>query len=354
MSTTTQTLTFDPKAPIKAHPFAPPHIAPVVPGSLTGCPEVDDDLDQMRVAHFLLSEHSSGEPYDDLSGCSPAVRRYLSGINLADNLWMRSPLLFDLAEVERGWGPHHFNPRTRDARKPLRTLNESVEARRELAFDYVCEATEELREFLTACDWENNRLVKAVATAIRGEVRRLVDFIDAGCPRDYGDDAMAELISSDTKKIAYTTEKLRGVTGRPSAIVEEMVLVMKFEVEEAPLGLDCPFVIDTRKRVVTLAAGMKADERAFQLARVLAMVRLCLYSLDKVDDAAQNQRDQDLYAQTLLLPEVQVRDYIAAQPDLSEKALVAGLAEAFGVPKRVVRARLDAMHFETPLKVNAA
>lgn len=346
---------FNPDAPAKRHAFAPPS-AP-----LTRPEEVpEDEADPLKVARYLLSPeaNSSESRFEDLSEMELPVRRYLSKFNLADDIWVRSPLTEDLSEPYTNWCPHEFVLRHEALHRKYPKLHEREESRRGLALEHLSEALGELHYHITESDMANRRLHHAVATAYRGEIRRLVDYLDRGAPAASPEDeaAIARLIVKDASDIARVTEMevwRGGKAGRRSVLVPHILRLMDFDIQEADLGFDCPFVVDTKRRTVTIATGLEHSERIYAEARAIALIRVCLYDLRSNEDMVQLQRQMSDYVFELLLPEAELRAAVKEWDNLTPGRLVQTVAREFSVPKRVAKARLDALGFQSE-RVEAA
>ena len=343
---------FNPDAPAKLHAFAP-QTAP-----LTKPEEVSDrEADALQIARYLLSpDTESVADFSDISHLSLPVRRYLSKANLSDSIWIRNPLTGDLGEPYTSWGPHDFSLRHDALREDYPRLQERKESREGLALEHITEALNELRDFVCDNDLGNSRLVNAVATAYRGEIRRLVDFIDRGAPAQSDEQLTDYQLRQDIKKTVDATRARFRTTPsiRRAYLLSDMLRLMDFEVVEATdLGFDCSFVVDTKRRRICLAAGISSSERHYAMAQAVALIRLCLYDLAKSLDLVANQRQQSSYVLELLLPEDQVREVVGKMEGKPAGRRVQTVAREFHVPKRVAQHRLDCLGIETE-RVEAA
>lgn len=84
--------------------------------------------------------------------------------------------------------PHDFTPRDREYwQEKYPNPDERVDSRMGIALEFIGEALAELQDVLSQNDLQNNRLVSAIAGAIRGELQRLVEYVDQGCPAELED-----------------------------------------------------------------------------------------------------------------------------------------------------------------------
>ncbi|MBX3169265.1 MAG: hypothetical protein KF760_17810 [Candidatus Eremiobacteraeota bacterium] len=345
---------FDPDAPARLHAFAPP-TAP-----LTRPEEIEDDEPgALQIARYLLNpELDLSGSFEDLSEVRLPVRRYLSKFNLADQIWIRNPLTGDLQDPYLNWVPHDFSLRHESLHKEYPKPHEREESRRGLALEHLNEALTELHEHITDNDLGNGRLVHAVATAYRGEIRRLVDYLDRGAPAASPEDeaGMSMILKRDAQKMADAAESgyWRGRKAhKRSLLMHDMLRLMGFEVVDGNLGFDCNFVVDTRRRVVTLATGLDSGERTYAKARAIALIRLCLYDLNSGENLAAVQRQMSDYVFELLLPEADMRAAVKEWSNLTPGRLVQTVAREFFVPKRLAKARLESLGFQSE-RVEAA
>lgn len=314
-------------------------------------PLIEEEPSELAVARFLLQDHHSGGYSVDPCRLAPPVRHYLSKMNLADMTWIRLPLLAGLTESYTRMFPHHFDARELRMHQEYPNPDFNEASRRGIALEFLAEATDELRDFLTENDYLGNRLVSAVAGAIRGEIGRLVAYLDSGCPAELEEDLEVcrhashrqgspddfPRLASDLIQRASATS---GRKCRPAELVDDILRLFHYEIHEADLGLDCPAVTDFARQVVWLQPKLRGDERALRLARSVAAIHLDAFTEDL--DGAEMRRREDLYARILLLPDDQVNDYIATLPDdASEIQMVKAVSKEFCVPKRVVELRLQ-------------
>lgn len=143
----------------------------------------DNAPEEVTIARYLLSGESPDA--ESVYGLPLVIRRYLSEMNLGDLTWIRSPLFAGLTEGEASMSPHEFTPRDRECwREKYPNPDERADSRLGIALEFIGEALGELQDFLTQNDLQNNRLISAVAGAIRAELQRLVDYVDQGCPAE--------------------------------------------------------------------------------------------------------------------------------------------------------------------------
>lgn len=144
-----------------------------------------EEAPEVTVARYLLANHPRDVEASSVYQLAPAVRHYLSGLNLADQVFIAHPLFLGLDESESTLAPHELMPRDRQEwRERYPDPDGRLDSRRGMALEYLGEALDELRDFLVNTDLINNRLISAVAGAMRSEIKRLVDYIDAGCPAE--------------------------------------------------------------------------------------------------------------------------------------------------------------------------
>lgn len=146
----------------------------------------DNTPDEITIARFLLD----GEAPDAecVYQLPLVIRRYLSEMNQGDTTWIRFPLFSGLAQDDVELAPYQFTPRDRLLwREKYPDPDDRADSRLGIALEFIGEALAELQDFLTQNDLQNNRLISAVAGAIRGEIKRLVDYVDQGCPAELED-----------------------------------------------------------------------------------------------------------------------------------------------------------------------
>jgi hypothetical protein len=258
----------------------------------------------------------------------PFIQEKVSGLDLRNDSWVLYPLKFDLDCVEKRWGPHEFTPRSPEL-AALAQRN-TPESRRALAEHYIDEATEALRDFIATNKYENNRLVQAVGTAIREELARLTEFVDAGCPEKAEAPVTPtvlppvsnDFLRADVAKLTYAARTLGGwPDATPAQLLPRILDRCGFTVETTPLESDFEVV----NRVVHIRAGLSLRKSTVALARALARIRLHHYQVETI--LPWHCEAEWRWAALFLLPDVE--GWTAKQLRL------------FPVTKRLIKLRLN-------------
>lgn len=75
-------------------------------------PESDEEGLLSIARHLLRNDHADSTHREKAMRRSPALRRYLSGVNLDDSDWIWDPLFWDMTDNFSMWPPHHLGLRT--------------------------------------------------------------------------------------------------------------------------------------------------------------------------------------------------------------------------------------------------
>ncbi|MFN8606875.1 MAG: hypothetical protein U0931_05050 [Vulcanimicrobiota bacterium] len=358
------------------------------PASVRRQPAESDEEGLLVIARYLLkSDHASSDEREKAMRQSPALRRYLSGVNLADDCWIWDPLLRDIDTEFSNWPPHQLGLRTEELRTEFPDPTENEESRLGIAVGLLFEAVEALHSFVRESEWEGKRLNWRVATAIRAEIRSLLAYIDASCPREFGgsdkyDYAAAaktvadeepesarlradqpltdEFLLADIEKASHAT---RGLTNQdydsPAELLAALVKLSRFVV--VPRRQSAPFEVCRLQNQVPIAGHRPAlgaiylDKRLDEvhqnvaLAQALAYVRLHQNHVKELQPS--HLAEQERYAELFLLPAPALEEFCRSLPlEFTRRWILRAICKQFKVPEELAAVRLA----EVGLRVLAA
>lgn len=135
--------------------------------------------------------------------------------------------------------------------------------------------------------------------------------------------------------------KMSGRPGRkPAYLLKEILDLHGYHVEEADLGLDCSYVVDFERKLVSLARGLGKEQRFLKLARCISAIRLG--DVNAGLPGPEAARRADLYTRLLLIPEARLHECLANLTTVYGRGhLLMTVAAHFSVPKHIVAARLQ-------------
>ena len=305
---------------------------------------------EMAFARHIMQANPELEYID---GMPPVVRQMVSRMNLGDDRIRRS-LGWDIEDHALTWAPHDFEHRT-DRLKGLHpNPHESEADRRGIATEFVLEASQALREFAVDCDWENHRLVQVVATAIRGEIRRCLAYLDDGCPVNVGEEPTEEarpsnspaivwtdapladeFLQADIKKQLLAAQALTGrVTNTPADMVPAILDLSGFRIKFQPQSK--PFMVDRKN--VCIRPGLSPAKTNLVLAQAIGYIRLHMNYVAEI--LPKHVAEFERYASLLLIPERDLERLINDHLETEEGELVEIVRRRFCVPRKLARLRL--------------
>lgn len=331
------------------------------------------------IARYLLKkDHADGDAREKAMRTSPALRRYLSGVNLLDSEWIWDPMLRDIDPDFLDWPPYHLGLRTDAVSDEFPKPSDNPDSRRGIALAQLDEAVDALHSFVRECDWDGKRLMWRVATAMRAEIRSLVAYIDAGCPPEFGrsesygqedppkgpdedpdsmrprrkaDDERTvipggpltdEFLRADIEKVSHAT---RGIMEKnyssPADLLLDLVKVSRFSVALSSRQ-HAPYEVVAR--TIFLSNRLDEHEQNVALAMAMAYIRLHRNHVKKLTPAHIDEGER--YAELLLVPADDLARFCDNLPmEFTRRWILRAVCQRFKVTEELAGRRLAEVGF---------
>mgnify|MGYP003601446583 FL=1 len=335
----------------------------------------------LGIARFLLKEdHASTDEREKAARQSPALRRYLSGVNLADDCWIWDPLLRDIDPELLNWPPHQLGLRTDELRTEFPDPTENEESRIGIAVGLLFEAVEALHSFVRESGWEGKRLNWRVATAIRAEIRSLVAYIEAGCPREFGGSESLHQVSApkgasdeepepvrpaskyigppltdefmraDIERVSHATrEIMKREYPCPAELLRDLITLSRFVVlqrrQATPFEvckLHSPVAIDGHRPALgAIYLDKRLDEHEQNVALAQAMAYIRLHQLHVKNLEPSHLAEQERYAELFLLPGSELEQFCDSLTlDFTRRWVLRSICQHFKVTEELAALRM--------------